>query len=532
MKGKWWIIGFLILIAVPLGMAAYKTYHVDPYFHYHKPYTDEYYYNIYNQRSQNDGIARNFEYDGLLTGTSMTENFRASEAERLFGGNFIRVSFSGGTFKEFNNILTTAFAHNDNLKNIIFSLDKEKMILDKDAMRTDLGKFPTYLYNDNPFDDVEYLFNRDVLFSTIYDMEIAKKEGAEPGISTFNTSYIGWDAFTFGVKALYPGGVKATNRAAEQPGLTESERAMVTENVRVNILELAKKHPDATFYLFIPPYGAMWWQEQINGGEFNRQLEAEQIVIEELLKADNIRVHSFNLTMTDIITDLNHYKDNIHYGEWINSLILHYMSEGKGLLTKENYEQYLAEERDFYWNFNYEEVLGGQKDYERDLLAAMDVVEEIAFTEPYRPDRQTLEAGLMNAEIVEDQYEGTLGVLCKGHLNRETGSKVYVADYIRANNDYNGVRIVIDDISDYRYLVVYGKKVAAHGQPGIYVYDSTGALAKNTTASYGRLDAEWHPYIVDVTLLTGRAEIVLQGGYIDASGSPDSRFIFSDIVLY
>ena len=236
--------------------------------------------------------------------------------------------------------------------------------------------------------------------------------------------------------------------------------------------------------------------------------------------------------MTEIITDLNHYRDDLHYGEWINSLILRYMKDGLGHLTKENYIEYLASEREFFWNYNYEQEFAGQEDYEMNLYAATLVLDKICIEEPYRPGIEELEAGLKNAEIVENQYEGTIGVLCKGRLNRENGSEMYVPDYIKTYNDYNGVRIVVDDISDYRYLVVYGKKVAVHGQPGIYVYDSTGALAKNTTASYGKLDAEWHPYIVDVTLLTGRAEIVLQGGYIDASGSPDSRFIFSDIVLY
>lgn len=38
-------------------------------------------------------------------------------------------------------------------------------------------------------------------------------------------------------------------------------------------------------------------------------------------------MHSFH-NRTDMTTDLNHYKDGPHYGEWVNSLILKWMHDG------------------------------------------------------------------------------------------------------------------------------------------------------------------------------------------------------------
>ena len=71
----------LLLIAVA-GLVAY----VDPFFHYHAP-IDGFSYIMDNERYQNDGITRNFEYDALITGTSVSENFRASLVDELFGVN-------------------------------------------------------------------------------------------------------------------------------------------------------------------------------------------------------------------------------------------------------------------------------------------------------------------------------------------------------------------------------------------------------------------------------------------------------------
>lgn len=42
---------------------------------------------------------RNFEYDAIIIGTSMTENFKTSEADALFAASFIKVPFSGGIIK-------------------------------------------------------------------------------------------------------------------------------------------------------------------------------------------------------------------------------------------------------------------------------------------------------------------------------------------------------------------------------------------------------------------------------------------------
>ena len=50
---------------------------VDPFFHFHGP-AEGLSYALDSERYQNDGISRHFTYDAVMTGTSMTENFKAS----------------------------------------------------------------------------------------------------------------------------------------------------------------------------------------------------------------------------------------------------------------------------------------------------------------------------------------------------------------------------------------------------------------------------------------------------------------------
>ena len=85
-NSKKWSICCLVFALVILTAAGAMTTVIDPFFHYHAP-LDGLQYPIDNQRYQNDGIVKHFSYDALITGTSMTENFKTSEFDTLFGVN-------------------------------------------------------------------------------------------------------------------------------------------------------------------------------------------------------------------------------------------------------------------------------------------------------------------------------------------------------------------------------------------------------------------------------------------------------------
>lgn len=365
MKSKTWIIVFLVITIIPLSICAIAIYYIDPYFHYHKPHTDKFFYTLDNERSQNDGVIKHFDYEGLITGTSMCENFKVSEAEGLFDVKFIKVPFSGATYKEINDNIEKAINYNPNLKIVIRGLDMNKFIEDKDLMRNDLGEYPSYLYDENLMNDVKYLFNKDVLYR-VFNMINGSLKGEKTGLDSFD-DYGNWmKGVSFGSNAK---GFNSLDRVceykeSEQLNLTEDEKNMVLGSVEQNIISIANNNPDVTFYLFFTPYSAMWWKEQLNDGNYLKQIEAERIIIEELLGVDNIKLFSIN-DRSDITTDLNNYKDHIHYGEWINSLLLKSMSEGKNQLTIDNYKEYIGKEKSFYETFDYSN-LWHQIDYEDD----------------------------------------------------------------------------------------------------------------------------------------------------------------------
>lgn len=490
LNSKIWILIYLILVTGALVVAAMQVIRVDPFFHYHQPDTDNYYYLLNNERSQNDGITKHFDYDALITGTSMTQNFKTSEMDEIFGTNSIKIPYSGASYKEINDSLTVALKHNKNLKTIIRGLDINRFLQDKDIMRLDLGEYPTYLYDDNIFNDVQYIFNRDVIFNRTYPMMLANdSDDFEGGITSFD-AYSNWMArFTFGINAVCPD--KITIQSPGEPvHLTDEEKSIVLGTVQQNITSLAKEYPNVTFYYFFPPYNAAWWKGLVDNGSIYKQIEAEEIVIEQILECDNIRLFSFN-NLTNITTDLNNYKDGTHYGEWINSLMLRYMHDDKCRLTCENYKEYLDYELNYYLTFDYNS-LNEQPDYENDYYAEALLNEEITGVSPL---------------------------------------EISTADYI-ISNEYVGCEIFIEDISNYKYLIFYGQKNQDHGQPSVYIYDINDTKVAEYSANYHDLDNERHQYLIDVSALSGSVRIIFNGGYVDNTDSADSTYTFTNITLY
>lgn len=185
-KPKMWLWIYVLFNVIIFGGILGTVIYINPFMHYHEPYTEEFFYELDNPRSMNDGIIKHFDYDAVIIGTFMTENFKTSEFDALFERNSIKVPFAGGTYKEINQNVKTILETHANVKTVVRCLDMDAFFDNKDAMRTDLGEYPVYLYNNNPIDDVYYVLNRDVLYTRCWNMVKQKYKGVSPGITSFD----------------------------------------------------------------------------------------------------------------------------------------------------------------------------------------------------------------------------------------------------------------------------------------------------------------------------------------------------------
>lgn len=320
---------------------------IDPYFHYHKPFSFLA-YPIEYQRYQNDGIIKHFDYDAIITGSSMCENFMTSELDELFGTNSIKIPESGATYKEINDELIKAFNTNNDIKVVIRCLDYSRLDDDKDIIRYEDNWYPKYLYDKNIFNDIKYLLNKSTLMSSasVIINTLNKKK-----TTTFD-EYSNW-ALEYILGAKYISYTRSNIRIEnDNYTLTNEDKKRINDNLYQNVIVLANENPNSDFYLFLSPYSIYYFDKLNMSGQLIKQLEIEKSAIETLVQYDNI--HLFSFFDEEIICNLDNYRGINHYGEHINSYILQCMKESKNLITKDNYQEYCEKEREFFLNYDYD----------------------------------------------------------------------------------------------------------------------------------------------------------------------------------
>ena len=349
MSKKKYLTILLTVLLLMLGGWALLIIIFDPYFHFHAPIPGLS-YRLYEERYINDGIGRHFEYDAIITGTSMSQNFKTSEFDALFGVHSVKVPFAGAGFLEVKENLDRCLKRNPECKTVLMPVDFNGLIRAWDWNQ--YGNQPVYLYDDNPLNDASYLWNKDVFYRGLLTNLVMTVKGEE---TTSFDDYDSWDTPT-GLEAIMNSGYE--RRAEIQPmneTYTEEDRGLLTgtkENIFIPLLE---DHPDVTFYFFYTPYSVVSFDEMYREGRLKEVFMAEEEVTELLLSYPNVHLFCF-LDDHELIEDLNNYRDKEHYAAPVNSLILTRIARGEYELTKENYREHVAETLDFLMNYDYDGI--------------------------------------------------------------------------------------------------------------------------------------------------------------------------------
>ncbi|MBQ8603569.1 MAG: hypothetical protein IJ410_01820 [Oscillospiraceae bacterium] len=350
MNSKKYIVITFILTAVMLGMVAIPIIKIDPFFHYHTP-LEQYEYMMEDPWYINYGIIKNYDYDAMITGTSMTANFKSSELDRLFGTNSIKVPFEGASFKELGGAIREACEENENLKMVVCGLDMVNFSYYADYEA--YNDKPEYLYDDFVLNDIPYIFNKEVLFTNTYFRTVKAGEWGykQP---TFDDYRIWYGNYVYSKESVLERYTRPDNISSVSL-FDEPTKEKVYENITENLIHTVAENPDVTFYFFYTPHNVLFFDRLLRQGIFDKCMASYEYAAQLLLEYDNVKLYSF-YDNTDMICDFNNYKDYTHYGHHVNSWILTWLNEGTGLLTKENYKQHFNNMREFYSKYNYDDI--------------------------------------------------------------------------------------------------------------------------------------------------------------------------------
>lgn len=347
-QAKKWFLKCMVTLLTVLVFVACVVIIVDPYFHYHKPFSFLS-YRLYEERYTNDGISRNFTFDAMITGTSMAQNFKPSEMDALFGTHSVKETFSGAGYQELSENLERALKRNPDLKTVLWVVDYNGFLREYDWAQYD--SYPTYLYDDNPLNDTAYLFNKSILYHGVLSNLKMTLSGAE---STTMDEYSSWER-DCGLEYIMQSYDRENINKNVDTDFGQKEYDMVVKTIDTNIVQLVNRYPDVTFYLVYPPYSICYFDALVIKGTLDRQLRAEQTATELLLECPNVKLYNF-FDRYDVICNPDYYCDDGHYNAEVNSMMLSWISQDIGLVTKENYLDKLETEREFYSGYDYDSI--------------------------------------------------------------------------------------------------------------------------------------------------------------------------------
>ncbi len=360
MNGKKWFVSILVMTVTALVIIAGCVFWTDPFFHYRKP-RDFFYYRLYDQRSQNDGITKHFDYNSIITGTSMAENFKQSQFDSLFGTNSIKITYSGATYKEINDNLKVAYNSGHRPNYVLRPLDYSLLVRDKDELRLDMGEYPVYLTNDNPFDDIKYLINKDVIGRYVVPLFVEYMKGTPGGHTDFDE--YSYTAFLHNYcKDAALNGRTEFNDPEKVNDVSEDELMMMVENVRANVTDLAKDHPETVFLYFYPPYSMAYFGGLWEAGDLDKMMVYKKAATELMLQYDNIHVYDF-ATAIELTENLERYRDEGHYDAEMNEWIIDRIAEEESgsdsqfRVTRDNADAYLESEKEALENYDYRSLI-------------------------------------------------------------------------------------------------------------------------------------------------------------------------------
>lgn len=343
---------FFFIAFIPSIIFGFIIWYIDPFALWHKPfYCPNQVYEYKNMRYNAKRFLERSDYDSLIFGSSMLENTSAKEAAKKLGGSFINISIRGSHFNERRFILDYALAKNKNIKQVLTTFDIE-IIPFLHTFSYLAMKHWGVLYDKEMLNDYSVYTNKEILayiFSTFFKLISGKEVSCENRDFDRPASFFAESEHLLGgiknfVKNDYnlnetkSAVEKIKNKQISKDELNPKDLALIKELFDKDVIEPIKNHQDTEFIMIVAAYSvvksAIAFQTNPAGARLQKYF------LKYLLNQNlpNLKVYGFDdMGFTD---DIANYVDLGHYSKDINSKMLDWIAQKKGILTTQNFDKY------------------------------------------------------------------------------------------------------------------------------------------------------------------------------------------------
>ena len=335
---------FSLLLSALLVMGTIN-FAIDPLFQYHKPWFGLEPY-IVNAHYQGAGIAKNFEFDNVALGNSLSENFVVTDLDEALDGKTAKLTSSGTYVFDWTFLLNILADRSKQPERILMNMDPNFFV--KESKR-DTTPFQKFLCDNNYLNDVEYLYNFTLTKNYTFRSIDANINNSIPD---HNLLFM-WD-----------GGDACGKEIALKNYYIDKEKGEWGSCIYTDSnLELLKEYfirmENTEFIFFCSPYSVLFWYDIIERGLFQEYKEAYEKCFEFMSQFNNVSVYFWtDSAMKNIISDLENYKDSYHYGAHINKIILERIGNNEGLLPKKEseWQPLLDDYFNYLENYDYQNI--------------------------------------------------------------------------------------------------------------------------------------------------------------------------------
>lgn len=330
MSGKKFVRISLILTAAFLVLIAAVNIAVDPLFQYHKPWFGLEPV-ITNERYQNAGVIKHFDFDNAILGTSLSENFLISEVNDTFGGKSVKLTMYGSSIYNMTYQLELMKKREVKPKVIMCDMSPALFEAPNDMLKNPL---PTFLYNFNPLDDGEYLWNLSILNDFTYQTVMLN---ANHSVPDYNTVFVSEESKNYGREKA----ISHYSRPEVSSEVVDTEEYLALEKKNLALFtQYIEAMPDIEYVFFFAPVSMLYWDEQIR---LNRVLTLKAAYLEAcktLTSYNSVKVHFWaDDEMLAIMSDLDNYIDACHYNGQVSTEMLRRIKNQQGLVNSNNYQE-------------------------------------------------------------------------------------------------------------------------------------------------------------------------------------------------
>lgn len=343
---KWLVI---LLIAVML-LPPLLTYIFDPFYQYHKPF-----FNIkaslHDRDNQVVGTIRTFDYDSVLLGSSVAENFDTTFINNEFDCSTLKIIRASGSVADLLYYMDMAHKNQD-LKQVFWCMDLFAFTSPTKVSLYD-ESIPRYLHTETILDDITYLYNKDIIFKEI-PLSIAF---SFMNINTDGNAY-NWSAKKEFSAAKAMQAYQKPQQTLPSVDITAEKSELISANISMAIEEISS-HSETEYIIIFPPYSLLWWDCNYTNGLTNEYFYILETLLPQLLECENATVYYFQ-SEADIVCNLDYYMDMLHYSPDINQYMLEQIVSDNNVVTTDNLQDTL---NNMYNTFHYITTEGIYKYY-------------------------------------------------------------------------------------------------------------------------------------------------------------------------